>query len=287
MTVLETATSVVQVEMKVISTYNTKMTYEKTFSVQWKKDPCWDFAKMVGTIDLSHGLGELLTANKVTLYVEFSDDSTYHRLDGYNQGIVSTPMPADSTSATRYYPGAGLILIGQNDHGLVATNNGFYGISYTSEQTSLCVSKELKKTNPSGSTPTFVPSCEIIMNSDRLWMNGNVNEMTDATATRKGYYQYLCFGFILPVDINVGTGKTCEEVFTTAINKYSYDTNMCDNRSDLKPTKIIIVPGYYSTKDAVLAARNEAYVDIKFNDDGVPYNAASDKGGVLSLYKLS
>lgn len=126
-TVLESAVSGADIVVRATSEHDTSIQFEKTLNIQWKEDPVWDFSKMVGTIDLSDGLGELLTNNDVTLFVEFSDDSTYNRLAGYNQVVVSTSIPASSSSAVRYYPGAGVKLIANSDHGMDVSVGGLKG----------------------------------------------------------------------------------------------------------------------------------------------------------------
>lgn len=285
LTVLEAAETAQNIVIRATSTYNVEITKEKSISVQWKKAPSWDFSKIVASIDMSEGLGQALCENKVTMLVEFSDDSTYQRLSEFSQTVIGTQMGATDEGAFKNYIGGGLVFMCERNNGLSASINGLYGLNYnTSSKMSVPVNRRYTGSQPIGSSPTVQPSSIFIMNNDSLIANGNTSEMTNAESTvRQGFMQYMTFGFALDYGKSYDAGMTCEELYIS--QKELWPNNKEGGTDMVKTVKLIVLPGTYSTVDDILAARDTALIDIRFDVEGMPYNAGS--GGELSLYKLS
>lgn len=160
-------------------------------------------------------------------------------------------------------------------------------MTYTDGKMSVPVAYGLRMSSPAGSgTSSFPLGCEVIANKENLIVDGNSNEMETNSDVREGYYQYLSFGFAIAYDLNIGIGKSCDEVYEEATSAYAPEENLCYSKSDLKPKQIILLPGVFNDRDSIMSNRDSAYVDIRFDADGIPYNAASDKGGVLSIHKF-
>lgn len=261
--VLETATAEHTVTVKCTSTYNPAYTATRTLTVAYMEVPSWNLAKIKGAIDLiTTGLITELINNRHTALIEFTDDTVW-TFNSSGCTVFSTGYTS-TTNNIGLYPGAMFGMYAYNHGAVIVFNTALYEATHDMATGAASIPRGLTaRIYHSGDADADILPKTLILKTATITADGV--ELETATKTGNANIKYLCFGFC-PVTASTAIGLTdVADIYKTrAIN--------INNNVTLKLKTFIIVPGNIATAEEVKAARESAYVDILFDNEGRPYN---------------
>ena len=273
-TVLNTATTAQNVTVKAVSTHDASINSSATISVTYQAEPSWDLSQRYGIMD-SNDLVSAMRDNSTSMLVEFADDSVDFTNAGADMVLYSLgELVSDTLSSyTRAMP-----YMVNLYHNIQLGTGLLKGIPWTAGTTT-----PIYVGNASGGVCLPIGGGNASTSGKSVLIYGDGNDAywgtTDLTVSSVnngwGAHRYLSFGF-------QNKAATALTDFVT----YYKSLPTAYLRRQTKAFKIktfIIVPGNFTTVDDVKANRASAYVDIKFDGSGVPYNAGSKGTLITSL----
>lgn len=260
-----------EVTVKATSTHDNTIMATKDITVTYAEIN-WDLSKVWGAIDIEpSNLPNLMNTNDCGLYVEFANDSENLEVQGKNVVFTNNGLVPDHTyvdnslSLFEYAKGSSVCF-------------GWCGLYKNMGTTNVNV-----KPSTTGKY-TYIFSRKVANNLAGNYFFANNQDMTDkngaietlgtpyaSMTSISDFKKYLSFGF------PAGNNITVVSDLASAIENSAQRAKMIEYscKKAIKIKSFILAPGTYATKDEVIAARDSAYVDIRFNEDGQPYNAGS------------
>lgn len=271
-TVLNTASTQQSITVKATSTHDASITATLVLPVLYVAEPSWDLSQVYGIMD-SNELVAAMRDNDTSFLLEFADDSAAHVMSDPNcvlfaLGELQSDPLTYKRSTLHMYGSYHTILLGT---GLLKN------IPWTAGNTSPIYG------TPDGGWCEFINGTDGRVTAGKsmfICNKGNSASFSGKALTLKainngcGAHHYLSFGFKNEAAIS----------FTDFPTYYAAITAPNPTNKAYKIKTFIIASGNYATAEEVKANRSTAYVDIKFDGSGMPYNAGS-KGTLTTILK--